>query len=84
MTRADLVDKITGPCDLTHSEGLDIVNTVLDAMIDAIKSGDKTEIRGFGSFRTANAANPPIAPYQSANHPFFRLNKLKDVDRRHA
>src|SRR5580698_10363022 len=52
MTKADLVDKVTALGDLTRRDGEVIVDTLFDSVIGALKSGDKIEIRGFGSFRT--------------------------------
>lgn len=52
MTKADLVDKVTSLGDLTRRDGEVIVDTLFEAVIGALKSGDKIEIRGFGSFRT--------------------------------
>jgi integration host factor subunit beta len=51
MTKADLVEKVTGVGDLTRHDGEVIVETIFDAVIGALKGGDKIEIRGFGSFR---------------------------------
>jgi integration host factor subunit beta len=51
MTKADLVEKVTGVGDLTRRDGEVIVETIFDAVVGALKSGDKIEIRGFGSFR---------------------------------
>jgi len=51
MTKADLVEKVTSLGDLTRRDGEVIVETIFDAVIGALKSGDKIEIRGFGSFR---------------------------------
>ena len=52
MTKADLVDKVTSLGDLTRRDGEIIVETLFESVIGALKSGDKIEIRGFGSFRT--------------------------------
>jgi integration host factor subunit beta len=52
MTKADLVDKVTALGDLTRRDSEVIVDTLFDSVIGALKSGDKIEIRGFGSFRT--------------------------------
>ncbi|NYF79537.1 HU family DNA-binding protein [Granulicella arctica] len=52
MTKADLVDRVTSLGDLTRRDGEVIVDTLFDSVIGALKSGDKIEIRGFGSFRT--------------------------------
>src|ERR1700722_11041753 len=52
MTKAPLVDKVTTLGDLTRRDGEVIVDTLFESVIGALKSGDKIEIRGFGSFRT--------------------------------
>jgi integration host factor subunit beta len=52
MTKADLVDKVTALGELTRRDGEIIVDTLFESVIGALKSGDKIEIRGFGSFRT--------------------------------
>jgi integration host factor subunit beta len=52
MTKADLVDKVVSLGDLTRRDGEVIVDTLFESVIGALKSGDKIEIRGFGSFRT--------------------------------
>jgi integration host factor subunit beta len=52
MTKADLVDKVVALGDLTRRDGEVFVDTLFESVIGALKSGDKIEIRGFGSFRT--------------------------------
>src|SRR5487761_1088386 len=51
MTKAELVEEVTQIGDLTRRDGEVIVDTIFDSVIGALKSGDKIEIRGFGSFR---------------------------------
>jgi integration host factor subunit beta len=51
MTKADLVEEVTQLGDLTRRDGEVIVETIFDAVVQALRSGDKIEIRGFGSFR---------------------------------
>src|SRR6202000_1381675 len=51
MTKADLVEEGTQLGDLTRRDGEVIVDTIFDSVIHALKTGDKIEIRGFGSFR---------------------------------
>jgi len=51
MTKAELVEEVTQLGDLTRRDGEVIVDTIFDAVIGALKQGDKIEIRGFGSFR---------------------------------
>jgi integration host factor subunit beta len=52
MTKADLIDKVTAQGDLTRRDGEVIVDTLFASVITALRTGDKVEIRGFGSFRT--------------------------------
>jgi len=88
MTKADLVEKVTALGDLTRKDGEVIVDTLFDAVIGALKSGDKIEIRGFGSFRTRQR-NPRIGrnPKTGARVdvpakrvPFFKPSKeLRDL-----
>jgi integration host factor subunit beta len=59
MTKADLVEKVTGLGDLTRRDGEIIVETIFGSVIGALQSGDKIEIRGFGSFRIRQR-NPRI------------------------
>ena len=51
MTKAELVEEVMQIGDLTRRDGEVIVDTIFDAVIGALKAGDKIEIRGFGSFR---------------------------------
>lgn len=51
MTKADLVEEVTQLGDLTRRDGEVIVDTIFESVIQALQSGDKIEIRGFGSFR---------------------------------
>ena len=52
MTKADLVEKIATQVDLSKKNSEIVVNTVFRSIISALASGDKVELRGFGSFRT--------------------------------
>jgi integration host factor subunit beta len=52
MTKADLVEKIAAQVELSKKDSEIVVNTVFRSIIDALASGDKVELRGFGSFRT--------------------------------
>ena len=51
MTKSELIEKVVqthGMLNMKVSEAL--VNTVFDSIEEALKTGDKVEIRGFGSF----------------------------------
>lgn len=52
MTKVDLTDRVTALGDLTRRDSEVIVETMFEAIVSALKAGDKVEVRGFGSFRT--------------------------------
>jgi integration host factor subunit beta len=52
MTKAEIVKILAERIGLTRREASDVLAVVLDGVVDAIKAGDKVELRGFGSFRT--------------------------------
>lgn len=51
MTKAELVEEVARNTQLTKKHAEIIVNTVFDSIVDSLKSGEKIELRGFGSFR---------------------------------
>jgi len=88
MTKADLVEEVTQLGDLTRRDGEVIVDTIFDSVIHALKTGDKIEIRGFGSFRTRQrqsrvGRNPKTGTrveVPAKKIPYFKPSKeLKDV-----
>lgn len=52
LTKADLIEEVLRVTELPRKESEEVVETVFDSIIQALQSGDKIEIRGFGSFRT--------------------------------
>jgi integration host factor subunit beta len=88
LTKADLVDKVTSLGDLTRRDGEIIVDLLFDSVIGALKSNDKVEIRGFGSFRTRQrnsrtGRNPKTGAsvaVPAKRVPFFKPSKeLRDL-----
>ena len=88
MTKADLVDRVTSLGDLTRRDSEVIVDTLFDSVIHALKSGDKVEVRGFGSFRTRQrnprtGRNPETGAkveVAAKRVPFFKPSKeLRDL-----
>lgn len=84
MTKSELVEKIVEANKLlTRKESEMVVNIVFDAMCDALKQGEKVEIRGFGSFtireREAREARNPksgeIVRIPAKKTPFFKTGK---------
>ncbi len=84
MTKSELVDKIVeANATLTRKESEMVVNIVFDSMGDALRRGEKVEIRGFGSFtvrkRDAREARNPksgeIVNIPAKKTPFFKTGK---------
>ncbi len=87
MTKADLVEEVTRVTDLPRKESEIVVETIFENIIKALQSGDKIEIRGFGSFRTRQrqgriGRNPKTGARVEVppkRIPFFKPSKeLKD------
>ena len=51
MTKAGLVDKVAATIQLPKHQTETVVNLFLQCIMDALRAGDKVELRGFGSFR---------------------------------
>ena len=51
LTKAALVEQVADDLDLTKQHAQVIVETVLGGVVEALRRGEKVEIRGFGSFR---------------------------------
>jgi integration host factor subunit beta len=87
MTKADLVEEVTRVTELARKESEIVVETIFESIIQALQSGDKIEIRGFGSFRTRQRGgrigrNPKTGEKVEVppkRIPFFKPSKeLKD------
>ncbi len=50
MNKSDLIVALSKHADLTQRKSEEIVNLVFDTMSRTLVSGDRIEIRGFGSF----------------------------------
>lgn len=83
MTKAELAEQISTKVILTKKETERIINMIFEGITDALGSGDKVELRGFGSFRIRHRAsregrNPKtgakvMVPPKKV--PFFRAGK---------
>lgn len=50
MNKSELVEIVSEKGKMTKKRAEDVVNLIFDSMSDAMKGGDRIEIRGFGSF----------------------------------
>ena len=51
MTKSELIDRVAERVQLPKYQTEMVVTLVLQCMMDALRAGDKVELRGFGSFR---------------------------------
>ncbi len=88
MTKAELIDALVDRVDrLTKKEAELIVNVVLGSIASSLATGDKVELRGFGSFkvkerRAREGRNPKTGDRVSVEAkkvPYFKAGKeLRD------
>ena len=50
ITKSELIDQVADKLRLPKARAEQIVDTIFDSMVAALKQGDGIEIRGFGSF----------------------------------
>ena len=83
MTKADLVEEVAKVTELTRKDSEVIVDTMFESVIKALKTGDKLEVRGFGSFRVRQrnarvGRNPKTGEsiaVKPKKLPFFKVGK---------
>ena len=83
MTKAELVEKVSGQINLTKKQSEIIVNTVFQSITESLSEGKKVELRGFGSFRirerNARLGRNPKSGAQvdvpAKRVPFFKAGK---------
>jgi len=51
MTKADLIEVVSHAGAPTRRDSEIIIETIFSSVVEALRAGDKVEIRGFGSFR---------------------------------
>ncbi|MGH7209682.1 MAG: HU family DNA-binding protein [Nitrospiraceae bacterium] len=89
MTKAQIIERVSAQVPtLTKRQAEVVVNTIFNSVRNSLQKGDKTEIRGFGSFRLRNrrmkeGRNPKTGATVSVpakKVPFFKAGKeLKEL-----
>jgi len=83
MTKAGLVDKVAAAIQLPRHQTETVVNLFLQCITDALRAGDKVELRGFGSFRLRrrqprtgrNPKTGELVPIPAKQVPWFTVGK---------
>ena len=60
MTKSDLIEAIAQSASLTKDKASIVVNEIFDQMVEAMKDGERIEIRNFGNF-TVRTTTPTTA-----------------------
>lgn len=56
MTKTDIIDRVARGTGLTKIETDAVINGFLITVMEALKRGERVELRGFGSFRVQQRA----------------------------
>ena len=83
MNKSDLVEYLAKNTDLTQKKSEKVINLVFKEMTRALKTDDKIEIRGFGSFtvkeyKSYTGRNPKTGEtieVKSKKLPFFKVGR---------
>jgi integration host factor subunit beta len=83
MTKSDLIEKVAAQLNLPKGKAELIINCIFDSMEEALKQGQRIEIRGFGSFeirkyKAYEGRNPRTGDPVGVNPkrlPFFKVGK---------
>ncbi|MCI3923264.1 HU family DNA-binding protein [Paenibacillus sp. TRM 82003] len=88
MNKQDLINSISEKSGLTKKDVESVLNSFLGEVTDALSSGDKVQLIGFGTFETRTRSarigrNPQTGaptPIPEAKVPAFKAgNKLKEA-----
>jgi integration host factor subunit beta len=88
MTKDELIEEVSRVVEMTRKDSEVIVEAIFDSVVRALRTGDKIEIRGFGSFRTRQrqprvGRNPKTGArvdVPAKRIPYFKPSKeLKDL-----
>ncbi len=88
MNKMDIINKLSEDVKLNQKVAKIAVDTIVDTVKKAIASGERVEIRGFGSFtlreyRAYKGRNPKtgeVVEVEPKKLPYFKVGKeLKDL-----
>lgn len=56
MNKSQLVDAVASSTGMTKKAVSDVLDTILETVMDAVKGGDTVTLTGFGTFRAVHQA----------------------------
>jgi integration host factor subunit beta len=83
MNKSGLIEAVASKANLTVTQADRVINTVFDSMADALISGNRIEVRGFGSFEVRdyvgytgrNPKSGELVDVRPKKLPFFKVGK---------
>ncbi len=83
MTKGELIDMVASQDGFSLKTAEIVVNTIFDSMAEALRKGERVEIRGFGSFevreyngyRGRNPKTGAEVQVRAKRAPFFKTGK---------
>ncbi len=83
MNRSDLINQLKNDAEISKKDAEKVINTFFGAISETLASGDRVEIRGFGSFTVKKykpyvGRNPKSGQkitVTSKKLPFFKVGK---------
>ena len=83
MNKSELIEVLALQKDFTYKKSEEVINTIFESMTRALVSGQRIEIRGFGSFvvkdyKPYTGRNPKTGDpinVQPKKLPFFKVGK---------
>jgi len=83
MNKSELIEALAAKKGVTYKKAEEIINTIFEAMTNALLTGNRIEIRGFGSFvvkeyQAYTGRNPKTGDsisVKSKKRPFFKVGK---------
>jgi DNA-binding protein HU-beta len=81
MNKGDLINKVAEDANLTKAQAAEALNAVINSVTDALKTGDKVTLVGFGTFslslREARTGRNPRQPNETIEIPAKVVAKFK-------
>lgn len=81
MTKQDLIDQVAKEVDVTKKMATDVLEAAFSSIGDALASGRKVTLTGFGTFtvsqRSARTGVNPRSPHQRISIPAMKTPHFK-------
>ncbi|HDQ22432.1 MAG TPA: HU family DNA-binding protein [Candidatus Uhrbacteria bacterium] len=81
MNKAKLIEEVASKTRLTKKQVEEVIETILDSIMDALKTGDSVTLAGFGTFsakiRHARKGVNPQKPSEKIDIPEVTIPKFK-------